>query len=89
MAYQLKNWDICILLFYPILKLPSLFINKFQKTLKWLAYILIGHCSSLSPRFIMLDKNNFVKVSYHYLTSGGYQVCLYRMPYADSLACTG
>ncbi len=43
------------------LKLPSLFINWFQKMLKWLHYILIGHCTSLSPTFIMLDKNNFVK----------------------------
>ncbi len=25
---------------------------------------------------IILDKNNFVKVSHHYLTSGGYQVFL-------------
>ncbi len=46
------------------------------KTLKWLPYILIGHCTSLSPWFIILDKNNFVKFSHHYLTSGGYQVCL-------------
>ncbi len=42
--------------------------------LKWLPYILIGHCTSLSTWFIILDKNNFVKVSHHYHTSGGYQV---------------
>ncbi len=36
--------------------------------------ILISHCTSLSPWFIILDKNNVVKVSHHYLTSGGYQV---------------
>ncbi len=58
-----------------ILKLPSLFINKFQQMLKWLPYIIIGQCTSLSPWFIILDKNNFVNVSHHYLTSGGYQVC--------------
>ncbi len=44
--------------------------------LKLLPYILIGHCTSLSPWFIILDKNNFVNVSHHYLISGGYQVCL-------------
>ncbi len=44
--------------------------------LKWLSYVLIGHYTSLSPWFIILDKNNFVKVSNHYLTSGGCQVCL-------------
>ncbi len=42
------------------------------KMLKWLPYILIGHCTSLSPWFIILDKNNFVNVSHHYLSSGGY-----------------
>ncbi len=47
--------------------------------LKWLHYILIGHCTSLSPWFIILDMNNFVKVSHHYLTSGRYQVSLYPM----------
>ncbi len=51
-------------------------IGKWIKMLKWLPYILIGHCTSLSPWFIILDKNNFVKVSHHYLTSGGYKVCL-------------
>ncbi len=40
-----------------------------------LPYILIGQCTSLSPSLIILDKNNFVKVSHHYLTSGGYQAC--------------
>ncbi len=29
--------------------------------------------------FIILHKNNFANVSYHYLTSGGYQVCLKLM----------
>ncbi len=42
-----------------------------------LSDILISHCTSLSPWFIILDKNNFVKVSHHYLTSGGYQIYLY------------
>ncbi len=42
---------------------------------KWLPYILICHCTPLSPWFIILDKNNFVKVSHHYLTSEGCQVC--------------
>ncbi len=28
--------------------------------LKWLPYILIGHCTSLSRWFIILDKTNFV-----------------------------
>ncbi len=55
--------------------------------LKWLSYILIGHCKSLSPWFIILDKNNFVKVSYHNLTSGGYKV-VYSQCHVDSLACT-
>ncbi len=32
--------------------------------------------TSLSQWFIILDMNNFVKVSHHYLTSGRYQVCL-------------
>ncbi len=49
------------------------------KTLKWLPYILICHGTSLSPWFIILDNNNFVNVSHHYLISGGYQVCLYPM----------
>ncbi len=44
--------------------------------LRWLPYILIGHGTWLSPWFVILDKNNFVKASHHYLTSGGYQVCL-------------
>ncbi len=44
--------------------------------LKWLPYITIGHCTSLSPGFIILDKINFVKVSHHYVTSVGYQVFL-------------
>ncbi len=54
------------------LKIPSLFIkyikikNKKTHTLKWLFYILICHCTSLSPWFIILDKNNFVNVSHHY-----------------------
>ncbi len=47
-----------------------------KKTLKWLHYILIGHCIPLSPWLIILDKNNLVQFIYHYLTSGGYQVCL-------------
>ncbi len=48
----------------------------------WLPYILICHCTSLSLWFIILDKNNFVKVSHPYLhlTSGGYQVYLQPMP---------
>ncbi len=40
------------------------------KKLKWLPYILIGHCVSLSQWFTLLDKNNFVEVSQHYFTSG-------------------
>ncbi len=48
--------------------------------LEWLQCILIGHCASLSPWFIILDKNNFVNVSHHYLTSGGHHVCLLTMP---------
>ncbi len=42
-------------------------------------YILIGHCTSLSPWFIILDKNN-VNVSHPTLISGGYQVFLQPMP---------
>ncbi len=48
--------------------------------LKWLPYILICHCTSLSPWFIILDKNDFVNVSYHCLTSGWYQGFLLPMP---------
>ncbi len=44
-------------------------------------YILIGYCTSLLPWFIILDKNNSVNVSDHYLTSEGYQVWLYPMSY--------
>ncbi len=56
------------------LKLPSLFIikkNTQMTTLyaNWSLYITF-------TMIIILDKNNFVKVSHHYLTSGGYQVCL-------------
>ncbi len=36
------------------------------KTLKLLPHILVCHCTSLSPWFIILDKNNFVNVSHHY-----------------------
>ncbi len=50
------------------------------KTFKWLPYILICHCTPFSPWFIILDKNSFVQVSHHYLTSGGYQVSLQPMP---------
>ncbi len=56
------------------------FHKLIPKMLRWLLYILIGHCTSLSPWFIILDKNNFIKVSHHYLTSGGYQFILYPMP---------
>ncbi len=42
------------------------FYKVIPKTLKWLPYILICHCTSLSPWFIILDKNNFVKVFHHY-----------------------
>ncbi len=48
--------------------------------LKCIHFILICHCTSLSPWFIILDKNNFVKVSHHYLTSGGYRSILQPMP---------
>ncbi len=59
------------------LKLPSLFINLSQKILKWLPYILICHCTSLSPWFFLYyTKIIFINISHHYLTSGGYQVCL-------------
>ncbi len=47
--------------------------------LNWLPYILIGHCTSLSPWLLILNNNNFVKVSHHYLTSAEYQVSLYPM----------
>ncbi len=63
-----------------LVKASFAFHKLIQKTLKWLPYIPICHCTSLSPWFIILDKNNFVKVDYHYLTSGGYQVCLLPMP---------
>ncbi len=48
--------------------------------LKWLSYILIGHCTSLSPWFIILDKIFLVKIAHRYLTSRWYQVCLWSMP---------
>ncbi len=58
------------------IKLRSLFINVSQKTLNWPPYRLIYHCTSLSPWLFILHKNNVVKVSHHYITSEGYQVCL-------------
>ncbi len=64
-----------------LIKVSFSFINLSHKTLKWPPYILICHCTSLSPWFIILDKNNFVKVDNHYLTPGGNQVCLYAMPW--------
>ncbi len=66
----------------PCLKLLSFFINypppssKKTTTLKWLPYILICHCTSHLPWFIILYNYNFINVSHHYLTSGGYQVYL-------------
>ncbi len=36
--------------------------------LKWLPYVLIDHCTSLSPWFIILDNNNFVNVSDYYIS---------------------
>ncbi len=73
--------DVVSFYFFPYtiwcLKLPSLFINQFQKR----------NYTSLSPSFIILDKNNFVKVSHHYLTS----VSSYIRPFIacmDSLSCT-
>ncbi len=59
-----------------IIKLLPLFINWSPKNTQITTYILICHCTSLSPWFIILDKNNFVNVPHHYLTAGGYQVCL-------------
>ncbi len=47
------------------LKLPSLFIILSQRTLKWLPYILICHCTSLLTWFIILDNNKCVNVSHH------------------------
>ncbi len=45
----------------------SLSVHKITpKTPKWLPYILICHCTSLSPWFIILDKNNFINVSHYY-----------------------
>ncbi len=56
-AYQITLW--------PIFKASFSFHKITPKTLK-LPYILICHCTSLPPWFIILDKNNFVKVSHHY-----------------------
>ncbi len=39
-----------------------------------------GDCTPLSPWIIILDKHSFVKLSHHYITSGGYHVCLQPMP---------
>ncbi len=58
------------------LKATFSFHKLIPQTLKRQSYILIGHCTSLSPWFIILDKNIFVNVSHYYLTSGGYQVFL-------------
>ncbi len=44
------------------LKLPSLFQKQFQKSLK---SILNCHSTSLSPFFIILDKDSFVKVCHY------------------------
>ncbi len=55
--------------------------------IKWLPYILIYYCVSLSLRFIILDKNNFVNISHHYHTSGDI-TSVYSQCHVDSLACT-
>ncbi len=43
----------------------ALWTMRLLYSLKIFLYILIGHCTSLSPWFIILDKNNFVKLSHH------------------------
>ncbi len=55
------------------------FHKHIPKTLKWLPYILICHCTSLS-QWLMIDKNNCISVYHHILTPRGYQVCLLSMP---------
>ncbi len=49
-----------------LLKASFSFHKITVETLIWLPYILICHYTLLSPWFIILDKNNFVNVSYHY-----------------------
>ncbi len=44
-------------------------------------YTNLSLCIIFTMIYYILDKNNFVKVSHHYLTSGGYQVCLEPVPY--------
>ncbi len=62
----------------PLASLKLIFFYKQITTnTQMTSFILICHCTPLLPWFIILDKNNFVIVSHHYLTSGGYQVCLY------------
>ncbi len=70
--------NICWLIMH--IKASFSFHKLIPKALKWLPYILICHCTSLSPWFIILDKTNFENVFHHYLTSGGYQVWLKPMP---------
>ncbi len=63
------------LFIYTEFKATFSFYKLIPKKAQMTTYILIGHCTSLSPLwFIILDKNNFVKLSHNYLKSGGYQV---------------
>ncbi len=61
------------------LKASFSFPKIIPKALKCIYCILICHCTSLSPWFIILDKNYFVKVTHHYWISTWapmYIVCL-------------
>ncbi len=80
-SLSFKRYCIMTALLIEMLKASFSFYKLIPKPLKWPPYILICHCTSLSPWFIILDKNNFVKVSHHYLISGRYQVFLKPMPY--------
>ncbi len=63
-------------IYLPNIKASISFPKIIPKSTICIHCIIISHCTSLSPCFIILDKNNVVKVSHHYLTLGGYQVCL-------------
>ncbi len=77
-----RQFPLMIYYVYPVIKQMKTihvkatfsFHKLIPKNAQMTTYILIGHCTSLSPWFIILDKINFAKVSNHYLTSGGYQV---------------
>ncbi len=75
---MLYGWQIQII--YYTFKATFSFHKLIPKNAQMTTLYTNWSLSSLSPWFIILDKNNSVKGSHHYLTSGGYQVFLKPMP---------